>query len=119
MRKKCAGISFVMGACVFSGLVLGFMVFASPWVSAHEITPERTKQLKSIFPKAAKFAEEHVQLTESQVADIQMTSRVKVTSSYMNIAIYKAGSAGKPLGYVAFFQAREPDGDRVQNPHLA
>lgn len=97
----------------YGRMLLGLVVFASQWVSAHEITPQRMKQLKSIFSKAVKFTEEHIKLTESQVANIQMASRVKITSSYRNIAIYKADSSGKTLGYVAFFQAQEPDGNSV------
>ena len=82
---------------------------------SHEISPEKNKQLKSIFSEASAFTEKHLKLTDAQSAQIEKIIRGKLNPKHKNPTIYLAESneKGKPLGYVGFFDAKEPDGDIV------
>lgn len=80
---------------------------------ADEITPRENNQLKAVFPEATEFSEQHAELTGAQVSAIEKTVRGKVLAKYENMGIFRAGSDSAPLGYAAFFDAKEPDGDIV------
>lgn len=78
---------------------------------AHEMTPEKTKQLKAIFPDAAKFSEQHLSLNSEQVKAVEKMIRGKLSSKHKKPTIYKAISEAKTIGFIAYFEAKEPDGE--------
>lgn len=78
---------------------------------ADEMNPEKTKQLKTIFPAAAQFSEQHLNLTSEQVKAVEKMIRGKVSPKRKKPIIFKAASEGKIIGFIAFFEAKEPDGD--------
>lgn len=80
---------------------------------AHEIAPQTNKQLKAVFPKAGQFREQHVNLSGEQVNAVEKMLRGKLGSKRRKSTMYEAVAEGKVLGFIAFFEAQEPDGDSV------
>jgi Na+-translocating ferredoxin:NAD+ oxidoreductase RnfG subunit len=96
-------------------LVFGCLLSWANLSVSHEISAEKEKQLKAVFSEAAKFSEEHLTLTDSQIKQIEKLLRSKLNPKYKKVTIFIAESnkKGKPLGYINFFEAKEPDGDIV------
>lgn len=78
---------------------------------AHEMTPEKTKQLKAIFPEATQFREQHLSLNGDQVKAVEKMIRGKLSAKHKKPTIFKANVDGKLIGFIAYFEAKEPDGD--------
>lgn len=91
--------------------VVGLLVQWGVSLYSHEITPQKTKQLKALFPNASGFSEEHVKLNDAQVKAVENVLRGKVGPMHKELAVFKAEADAKILGFAAFFETKEPDGD--------
>ena len=94
---------------MFASAVITAVLASGSW--AHEISPQKEKQMKAVFPSAASFSEQHVKLNGSQIKAIEKMIRGKVSPKHKNPTIFKAQTDSAVLGYLSFFEAKEPDGD--------
>lgn len=94
---------------MLAGMTLVSTLFTVGW--AHEMTPEKTKQLKAIFPEAAQFREQHLSLNGQQVKAVEKMIRGKLSSKHKKPPIFKASVDSQVIGFIAYFEAKEPDGD--------
>jgi hypothetical protein len=100
--------SQVIGMWMFASAVITAVLASGSW--AHEISPQKEKQMKAVFPAATKFSEQHVKLNSSQIKAIEKMIRGKVSPKHKNPTIFKA-QTDTVLGLLSFFEAKEPDGD--------
>ncbi len=84
-------------------------------VGAHDMSPKQEAQLKTVFPEAAGFVEQHVNLTNEQAAQVsaKLGHRSEIQAREVRLLGAK-GADGGYLGHAVYFSIKDKDGDPIK-----
>ncbi len=84
-------------------------------VGAHDMSPKQEAQLKTVFPEAVGFVEQHVNLTNEQAAQVTAKIGHRLETQEREVRLLGAKAAdGDFLGHAVYFSIKDKDGDPVK-----